>query len=175
MQYSFNECQTGLEKILKAWAKAVRFFTIPYDVCFLPTLFWKRLRTWQTVTYIANIIFSCQTTLKKLNFRNFDIKNVNLATMLDKVASRWCRAAQVRLLLVQSALWKGRNYAASEEIPAWNVCCLVYMKRLQGGYAFLSVAISFSYVRFFFAFHFTVLGVIRMKHWQVLWAVFALR
>jgi len=36
----------------------------------------------QTMTYMPNIIFSCQTTSKKAKFLEFGLKNANLATLL---------------------------------------------------------------------------------------------
>jgi len=47
---------------------------------FMPTPS-KKAKKCQTMTYIPNTIFSCQTTLKKAKFLEFGLKNSNLATL----------------------------------------------------------------------------------------------
>ena len=42
----------------------------------------KKDQKCQSITYMPNTIFSCQTTLKKAKFLEFGLKNANLATLL---------------------------------------------------------------------------------------------
>jgi len=42
------------------------------------------IKNGQTMTYIPNTIFSCQTTLKKAKFLQFGLKNANLATLVQQ-------------------------------------------------------------------------------------------
>jgi len=48
---------------------------------FMPTPS-KKAKKCQTMTYMPNTIFSCQTTSKKAKFLEFGPKNANLATLL---------------------------------------------------------------------------------------------
>jgi len=44
----------------------------------------KKAKKWQTMTYMPNTIFSCQTTLKKAKLLEFGLKNANLETLVRK-------------------------------------------------------------------------------------------
>jgi len=87
--------------------------------------------------------------------------------ILDEATSQWCRTAQVSSLLSQSALWEGRSYAASKNSTLECLFSrLLYMSD-QDYSAFQSVGVSFGCIHCFLCISF--LGVLRMKHWHVLW------
>jgi len=63
------------------------------------------------MTYMPNIIFSCQTTLKKAKFLEFGLKNANLATLAGR------RTLRSAFMNVATAGISFGNYMGSKKGP----------------------------------------------------------
>jgi len=72
-----------VEKVLNVKVNAASFQKMPYEynVFLLPTPS-KRPPKCQTMAYMPNKIFSCQTDFEKAKFMEFGIKNDRLATLI---------------------------------------------------------------------------------------------